>query len=65
MSKESSLTKGGKVLYGPLSTKTGPNDLTRHPGKTKRDHASGAWDNHLANRAAKADENRGSITKKN
>jgi hypothetical protein len=29
------------------------------PGKTKADHASGAWANHNANRAAKADENRG------
>lgn len=33
--------------------------LLRRVGKTKRDKDSGAWANRLANRAARADENRG------
>lgn len=60
MSKESSHTEDGKaVRYLPYNLKNGPDDVVRHPGKTKRDHESGAWANHLANRAARGDESRG------
>lgn len=59
MCKELNLTLDGKrVKYTPFSDKTGPDDLVRRPGKTKRDHESGAHANHLQNREAKAEENR-------
>lgn len=61
MSKES-FQRGLGKRFGPDdgtwgTTRNGK--LLRRVGKTKRDKESGAWANRLANRAARADENRG------
>lgn len=66
MSKETNAAvyKDDKTIYTASNPDNGPDDLVRRPGKTRRDHESGAWDNHLHNRQAKIDENRGHGGKK-